>query len=312
MEAPPDRLAAVRRALLMALIGALVAAPAASALPKEYVLKGDAVFPEGVTLRPGTDQFFVTSTSNGTVFRGTLGSSKTRVFLPPGERGRTLANGIHATHDRLAVAGSLSNRIFVYSLPGGKLLRRFSTGEGGLVNDVTFAPNGDVYATDSNRGLLFRVPAKAIAKRRRGIQALKPFVRFEDTPIGLYSNGLVPAGRRYLLVVSTSTGALVRVDLRTKAVREVDLHGDRLSVGDGMARTGRTLYVVNFTSRVAEVKLSKNWLSARVKRQITSPRFRFATTVAIAGTRLLVVNAQFDKRGGGAVLPFTVSAVKRP
>jgi sugar lactone lactonase YvrE len=302
----------VRRALLLALLGALVAAPAASALPKEYILKGSDVFPEGVTVRPGTDRFFVTSTTHGTVYTGTLGSSKTKVFLAPGKDGRVLANGLHASRDKLAVAGSLSNRLYVYALPSGKLLRRFDTGEGGLVNDVTFAPNGDLYATDSNRGLLFRVRAKAIAKRRGGIQALEPIVEFEDTPIGLYSNGLVPAGERYLLVDGTLSGALARVDLKTLAVREVDLHGASLAVADGLARDGRTLYAVNSASRVTELKLSKNWLSGRVQHQITSSRFKFPTTVAIAGRRLLVVNGQLSQRGRNPSLPFSVSAVKRP
>jgi sugar lactone lactonase YvrE len=302
----------VRRALLLALLGALVAAPAASALPKEYILPGDETFPEGVTVWPGTDQFFVTSTTDGTVFRGTFGRAKPKVFLAPGEHGRLLANGIHATRDRLIVAGSLTNRIFVYALPSGRLIRRFATGEGGLVNDVTVAPNGDVYATDSNRGLLFRVPAKAVEKRKSGIQPVTPFVEFENTPVGLYSNGLVAVGKRYMLVVGTVSGALVRVDLKTRAVRQVNLHGASLPVGDGLARDGRTLYAVNSISRVTQLKLSKDWLSARVQRQITSPRFRFPTTVAIAGKRLLVVNGQLSQRGRNPVLPFTVSAVKRP
>ena len=302
----------MRRALVPALLGALVAAPAASALPKEYVLPGSAVFPEGVTVRPGTNQFFVTSTTDGTVFRGTLGRARTKVFLAPGAHGRTLANGIHASRDRLVVAGSLSNMIFVYALPSGRLIRRFSTGEGGLVNDVTVAPDGDVYATDSQRGLLFRVPARAVERPRSGIQPVKPFVELGDTPTALYSNGLVAAGRRYMLVVGTFSGALVRVDLKTKAVRQVDLNGATLNIGDGLARDRRTLYAVNLTDRVTQLKLSRKWLSARVQREITSPRFKFATTVAIAGKRLLVVNSQFGQRGRTPELPFTVSAVKRP
>ena len=83
-------------------------------------------------------------------------------------------------------------------------------------------------------------------------------------------------------------------------------------MGDGLARDGRTLYAVNSISRVTQLKLSKNWLSARVQRQITSPRFKFPTTVAIAGKRLLVVNGQLSQRGRNPSLPFTVSAVKRP
>jgi sugar lactone lactonase YvrE len=302
----------VKRHLLLALLVLLVAAPAAVALPKEYILPGNETFPEGVTVWPGTDQFFVTSTTDGTVFRGSLGRAKPKVFLEPGKNGRLLANGIHASRDKLVVTGSLTNRLFVYALPSGRLIRRFTTGEGGLVNDATVAPNGDVYATDSNRGLLFRVSAKTLEKRKGAFQPLAPFVDLSNTPVGLYANGLVPVGKRYMLVVGTVSGALVRVDLKTKAVRQVNLHGASLPVGDGLARDGRTLYAVNSTNRVTQLKLSKNWLSARVQRQITDPRFKFPTTVAIAGKRLLVVNGQLSQRGRNPSLPFTVSAVKRP
>ena len=153
----------------------------------------------------------------------------------------------------------------MYALPSGRLIRRFTTGEPGeraLVNDATVAPNGDVYATDSQRGLLFRVPAKTLEKRKSAFQPLAPFVDLSNTPVGLYANGLVTAGKRYMLVVGTVSGALVRVDLKTKAVRQVDLHGASLPVGDGLARDGRTLYAVNSISRVTQLKLSKNWLSA--------------------------------------------------
>ena len=52
---------------------ALVLAVVSAALPSQYTIPGDDVFPEGVSLRPGTDQFFVSSTGNGTIYRGTLG-----------------------------------------------------------------------------------------------------------------------------------------------------------------------------------------------------------------------------------------------
>jgi hypothetical protein len=41
--------------------------------------------------------------------------------------------GIEATRDRLVVAGGQTGTVFVYSLTGGRLVRRFSTGSGGLV-----------------------------------------------------------------------------------------------------------------------------------------------------------------------------------
>lgn len=287
---------------------ALVLAVVSAALPSQYTIPGDAVFPEGVTLRPGTDQFFVSSTGNGTIYRGTLGKPSVKVFLQPGKNGRAVANGLRAGRDRLVVAGSVTGFVFVYDYRG-RLVRRFATGSGGLINDVALAPNGDAYVTDSMRGLLFRIKAQALSKRSSKTTRIGPFVRLANTPVGSYSNGVVTAGNRYALVVGTASGVLVRVDLKTKRVRQVATPA--LPAGDGMARTGRTLYVVNSASKVTQVKLSRDWLRGTFVRDITSPRIHFPTTVQIAGKRLLVVNSQFDKRGLTPELPFTVAAVRR-
>jgi hypothetical protein len=288
---------------------ALALAALAAALPSQYTIPGSDVFPEGVSLRPGTDQFFVSSTNTGTIYRGTLGKPRLKVFLPSGEDGRAVANGVRAGEDHLVVAGSVTGYIFVYDYRG-RLRHRFATGSGGLINDVAIAPNGDVYATDSTRGVLFRISARAAAKRTSATTRLSPFLDVRQTPIGQYCNGIVAAGDRYLLVVGLGTGVLARVDLETKRVRAVE--GVSLPAGDGLARTGRTLYGVTSGSRVTQVKLSGDWLHGRTVRQITSSTFRLPTTVQIAGNRLLVVNSQFDKRGKTPELPFTVSAVRRP
>lgn len=302
----------MRRMAILSAVLALAAAAGAQAAPAEYVLPGATTFPEGVAVRPGSDQFFVTSTTDGTVFRGSLGRERARVFLAPGRHGRVNAIGVKATRDRLIVAGGVTNTVFVYSLPRGRLVRRFSTGKDGLVNDIALAPNGDAYVTDSRRGIVFRISARALKRRAAAKGALRPWVRLAGSPTGTYTNGVVAAGRRHLLVVSTGTGALVRVDVRTKRVRRVDLGGADLPGGDGMALAGRTLYVVNAASRVSQLTMSRDWLRARLVRQITSPRLRFPTTVAVAGRRLLVVNSQFGARGGTPVLPFTVAALRRP
>jgi hypothetical protein len=288
---------------------ALVLAVVAAALPSQYTIPGDNVFPEGVTLRPGTDQFFVSSTGTGTIYRGTLAGPRLKVFLPGGEDGRVVANGLRAGRDHLVVAGSVTGYVFVYDYRG-RLVRRFATGAGGLINDVALAPNGDAYVTDSGRGLLFRIPAKALAKRTSATRRIEPFLNAGKTPIGTSCNGIVAAGDRYLLVVGLGSGVLARVDLKTKRVRAVD--GVSLPLGDGLARTGRTLYGVNSASRVTQLKLSRDWLRGSVVRQITSSTFHLPTTVQIAGRRLLVVNSQFDRRGMAPELPFTLSAVRRP
>ena len=286
---------------------AVFLAALSAALPSQYTIPGDNVFPEGVSLRPGTDQFFVSSTATGTIYRGTLGKPNLKVFLPGGEDGRVVANGLRAGPDRLVVAGSVTGYVFVYDYKG-RLVRRFATGSGGLLNDIAIAPGGDVYATDSGRGLLFRIPATALSKGPT--KRLRPFLRLIDTPVGQYANGVVSAGDRYLLVDGTATGVLGRVDLKTKRVKAVK--GITLPAADGLARTGRTLYAVTLASQVRQVKLSRDWLNGSLVRDIKSPTFHFPTTVQIAGGRLLVVNSQFDNRGKTPVLPFTLASVRRP
>jgi hypothetical protein len=75
--------------------GALPAAQA-SPRPSEYILPGATVFPEGVTYQQGTGYFYVSSTTDGTIFRGNLWEEMTSVFLPGGEDGRTTAVGLEA------------------------------------------------------------------------------------------------------------------------------------------------------------------------------------------------------------------------
>ncbi len=61
-----------------------------------YALPGNEVYPEGVTYRPETGEFFVGSTTDGTVFRGNVGEpgAEAEIFLEPGEDGRTVATGM--------------------------------------------------------------------------------------------------------------------------------------------------------------------------------------------------------------------------
>jgi hypothetical protein len=289
--------------LALALLGA--------AFPSQYVFPPTTqAFPEGISRRPGSETFYVSSTANGAIYRGKLDKPSLKVFLPSGGNGRAVATGLRASRDHLVVAGSVTGYIFVYDLPSGRFMRRFSTGSGGLINDVAIAPDGDAYATDSNRGLVFRVPARALSKRTSATKRLNPFVRVKDTPIGSYANGIVPAGKRYLLVVGLASAVVGRIDLETKRVREVT--GFTLPAGDGLARSGRTLYGVNTGSRITQVRLSRDWLHGSVVRQIISPTFHLPTTMQILPKRLLVVNSQFDNRGGEPDLPFTVSSIRRP
>lgn len=287
--------------------------------PVEYVLPGAQVFPEGIGTLPGTKAFFVSSTTDGTIFRGDTRRPGTRVFAPGGADGRTTAVGLKADRrGHLVVAGGATGKIFVLSTRDGSTVKVLDTQPGAeatFLNDVVIS-GGYAYVTDSNRPKLFRV-----ALHRDGsVGELETFVDFTGSAFayqpGFNANGIVATrDGRFLVIVQSGTGKLFRVDTRTKAVREVDLGGASVPNGDGLLLVGRTLYVAqNMQELITPVTLTRNAGAGVVGTGTTGPQLKYPTTLARDGRRLLAVNSQFDKRGPGLVpeLPFSVVAVAAP
>jgi sugar lactone lactonase YvrE len=288
------------------------------ATPERYVLPGDAVFPEGVAYRPSTSSFFVSSTGDGTIFRGTIGQGAAQPFLQGGADGRTAATGLRVNdaRGRLFVSGAATGQMFVYNAESGELLGRFTTSRSPtFVNDVAVVPSGDAFFTDSQSPVLYRVFAGA-----DGGLAFEEWLDFTGTPLqyqqGFNVNGIdaTPDGR-YLIVVQSNTGKLFRIDTASKAVVEIDLGGQTLTNGDGILLDDRTLYVVrNQQGQIVKVALAEDFASGTVGDATTDPSLTYPTTIAKAGDRLLVVNSQFNNRAPGRqpTLPFTVSSIPLP
>jgi Cu-Zn family superoxide dismutase len=283
------------------------------------VLPGAAVFPEGIAYDGRTGTIYVTSTTDGTVYRGDVRDGTLSPFLAGGADGRTTAIGIAVDplRQRVFVAGGATGRIFVYDARTGALLANLTGGASPtFVNDVVVAQDGTAYATDSQSPVLYRVVEDGAGGFR-----LERWLDLTGTAItyqpGFNLNGIeiTPDGR-YLFVVQSNTGQLFRIDTRTRAVAAVDLGGTSLPAGDGLLLRGTTLYVVqNALGTIAEVRLGGFGPGAprgTVVGRITDPSFRFPTTVEEARGRLLVVNSQFDRRGPGRTpeTPFTVSVVQ--
>jgi Cu-Zn family superoxide dismutase len=317
----------MRRPLLaLSAAVALTASPAAAGAdaarggdrqrPTSYVLPGEAVFPEGIAFHRRTRSFFVSSTIDGTIFRGTLREPTASVFLPPGEDGRTTAIGLKAHRNRLYVAGGGTGKMWVYDIRSREMIASFDNDlPATFVNDVVVTRTGDAYFTDSLSPYLYRV-----ARSDDGALRFERFLDFTGSPL-VYTTGFnlngIAASRdgRFLVVVQSNTGRLFRIEVATRRVREIDLGGVRLTAGDGLLLEGRTLYVVrNALEQIVEVRLGRNLRRGRVVSTTTDPSFAFPTTIARAGGRLLVVNSQFDRRAPGLApeLPFTVSAIRVP
>ncbi len=281
-----------------------------------YTLPGNAVYPEGIAHRDGSQTFYVGSTTDGTIFRGTLGQKATEVFLPPVSE-RPTAIGMKVDEQgRLYVSGGGSGKVFVYDTATKSLIKEFATPatSATFINDVTLTPDA-AYFTDSQRPVLFRLGRSA-----SGLQTLEPWLDFTGTALqyqsGFNLNGIAstPDGQT-LIVVQSNTGKLFRITVADKSVSEIDLGGNTVKNGDGILLSGQTLYVVrNQDVVIVPVKLSADFSSGTLGTPFSDASLRYPTTIAQEGGRLLVVNSQFNKRGEGLnpELPFTVSSVAIP
>lgn len=297
-------------------------------LPDRYLLPHDARFPEGIAIQATTGDLFVSSVADGTIYRGNVDRPDLQPFLVGGGDGRTTAAGLAVDADgRLFVAGGATGSVFVYEASSGALLTKLAAAANvtdaapTFVNDLALLPSGEAYLTDSFRPVLYRV-----APDDRGELAVEPWLDLAAAGVvygdGFNLNGIVASGDgRFLIAVQSNTGMLFRIDIADKAIEEIALVGGVVTNGDGLVLDGSTLRVVrNRDDLIATIALSPDFERGTVIGSQTDPSFRFPTTAARTEGRLLVVNSQFDRRGGPAApadaapptTPFTVTAVQVP
>jgi Cu-Zn family superoxide dismutase len=291
--------------------------PLADRRPRQYILPGTNIFPEGIAFDRSSGDFFVSSTTDGTIFRGNVREPLAEVFLPGTSDGRTTAVGLKVDNQgRLFIAGGNTGKVFVYDTTTGGLLATFDNELAAtFINDVAITKDGAAYFTDSLNPFLYK-----LTQNEQGQFEFERWLDFTGTAFvyqpGFNANGITasPNGK-YLVVVQSNTGKLFRIEIATKEVTEINLGGATVMNGDGILLKGRTLYVVrNRQELIVEIRLSGHLSSGTVISSTTDPSFAFPTTIAEARGQLLVVNSQFDRRGPGLTpdLPFTVSSIKRP
>ncbi len=301
--------------LLIGSVGAVSASRPAQTAPEQYTLPGDAVYPEGIAYDRETRSFFVGSSSDGTIYRGTLGNPTTQVFSPGGADGRMSATGMKVdARGRLFVSGAASGMLFVYDTRTGALLGKFDTKSepNTFINDVTITPNDGAFFTDSVSPYLYRVYVDA-----SGALAYERWIDFTGTALtygqGFNLNGIAASeDGDYLVVVQTNTGKLYRIATATKQVSEINVGSETFTNGDGILLVGHVLHVMrNQLALLVSVQLSGDYSSGTVISTFTSPAWAYPTTFAIAGDNILAVNSQFDKRNAQQApqLPFTVASV---
>lgn len=282
--------------------------------PTSYALPGEAVFPEGVAYHPATGKFYVGSTTDGTIYEGDVASGAVTVFSEGGADGRSTAIGMKVdTNGYLWVAGGGTGQMFAYNTADGSLVASYTTPavEQTFINDVTLTSDGVAYFTDSQRPILFKIKDIASGEARSWLDFTGTVLQYVE---GFNLNGLAATpDDRYLLTVQSATGDLFRIDNDSLEVIKVDTGGADLTAGDGLLLVGNTLYVTrNSFGEIVPVMMSEDYTSGVASEAFTDPSLIFPTTIAQVDDSLLVVNSQFNNRGGTPTLPFTVSRIPLP
>ena len=295
--------------------------PPAADLPTRYVLPGDRAFPEGIGAQKSTGDFFVSGATDGAIYRGNLRRPTLEVFLPGGRDGRTGATAVRVRDGRLWVAGRYTGELFVYDIDTRRLLRTYRVPEGGktfsprrersLLSGVTFAGDA-VYVTDAYQPVIHR-----ISLERGRLGELEPWIDLRGTPVA-YGRGAnlkgisVSDGEGFLVTVNSRTGELFRIDVRTRAIRRIDLGGADVRTGDGLLLDGTTLLVVRpEPGEIQPVYLSSDLLRGELGEPFGRSRLRSPTSMFELDGRGIVVNSRRD-RPGDPESPFTVAAVPIP
>ncbi|MFI0349755.1 SMP-30/gluconolactonase/LRE family protein [Actinomadura sp. 9N407] len=308
---------------LLGLVSAPAAAGSANAGPRPpsaYTLPGDRAFPTGMAFDRATGYFYVGSADDGTLFRGHVSRPRLEVWSPDGEDGRSVTSGMALdAAGRLYVGGADTGTMRVYDTRSRRLLATLRGLEGGFLNEITVAGDGTVYATDSFRPVLYRITGDG------GRWRIENWLDVAATPIdwveGRHNlNGILAVGR-HLLTVNSSTGDLWRIDRHSGAAVQVDLDGHGLPNGDGLAWRDGRLHVVQgninqvpgLVPQVAVVEMSSDLARGGYTARYVPPGgFRHPSSIALTGTRVMVVNSQYDRWVAGLppeTLPFTVSSL---
>lgn len=292
-----------RLGLLALALGAALTSPLSHAQSKQatqqatfgYDLPAAGILLEGIGYDKQRETVYVSGVNDGgRIYRGRIQEEALEVWLPGGVDGRTTARGIDVDDmGRVFIAGGPSGRLWVVS-PDGATLAALATPAGTFLNDVSVAPDGAAYFTDSNQPRIWRVAQSTGGTWQASLWLDATGVIPVVLP-GFNLGGIVatPNGR-YLLVSQGTTGKLWRIDLATKAVVPVDLGSTSIVNADGIVLRGHKLWVVqNFTRQISELKLDGDWASGKLVSVTPTPPNRTFTTAKIAKGHLLVVDSQF-------------------
>ncbi len=321
-------------ALLIMIIALPVVAQDDDSDPVFVDIPGEATFPEGIIAdEDGT--LYITGFGNGSILQVVDG--EVSEFKASGEDGLSSAVGMVIDEERgrlwvanFAFEGFTSNAL-VYDLETGDLLADIPDPDEEaphFFNEVAIDDDGRVYISDTMAPIIWTIDEE-LGEAEIFVQDDLLANPDPERPFGL--NGLaITADGNYLIAsvmdrINQGDGRLVRIDLDTAEVTDVELTGDddviaSFGGSDGMFFEDGLLFMVNVTppSAIITAEFNDDYSSAElVARDAFEDVYDRPTASEIFDGRLWTVNSQLDHiidDGNGDVntppeLPFQIVSV---
>ncbi len=241
--------------------------------------------PEGVAWDPRTQRLFVGSVHRGTVVMVAADSVVTP-FIAAGSGGLRAVFGVlvDTTRNLLWISsadiperdgGESSPRappaVYAFSLATGSMVRRWAfpeDGRGHLIGELTLAPDGTVWGSDSESAALYRVPVTESGTVLERLPLTHP-------DWGSLQGLAFSADGRTAWLADWTTG-LYRIDLQTAVVTPVTTPAGITALGiDGLYRVGNAhfLAVQNGIAphRIVAIDLDERGTTVRALRTLDHP-----------------------------------------
>ena len=275
------------------------------------VLEAPGFVPEGIAADPATRRIFVGDMAGKRIFVREPGGGQ-HLFVSTGEL-RPLGMKVDSRAGVLLVAATTAfvrsdkpqTALLAFDLETGALKRRATSPDLQSMNDVAVAPNGDIYATDSLGGAVFRL--------RRGAET---FERVTEAGKMTYPNGIALTSDGAVALVAQGV-SLRRIDIATGEVTVVaqppDLallsldgtywHDDALIAIQNGAGRGRILRL--------ELAADRKSITDFEILEGSHPLFDIPTTGTIVRDRLVyIANSQLDQLEDDGTISGTLAPIR--
>ena len=261
--------------------------------------------PEGIAAGNG-NTFYTGELIGGTIIRGDLRTGEIEILTEYSDRA-ALGMDFDSRSGLLFVAGGPTGAAFIYDGDSGADAGMYQLAPmGTFVNDVIVTRTA-AYFTNSFLPEIYRLPLgpRGSLPDPADVETIPLSGDFQFIPGGFNANGIEALqDGSALIVINSGVGELYRVDPGTGVASLIDLGGETLVNGDGLALRGLELYVVqNFFNRIAVVELDQTLSSGEITGYLTDSDFRIPTTAALFGDALYAVNARFDQVAPGSAQP---------